>query len=119
MGKKITIPVARQNTSAFNKPQSNGSNNRAEVQDPDRFVPDKDKILLDLTEMGYQLNRFGGYERIDEMTGAPISVSLPILTTRVIDHRQRQTKHPLPKERIQDVLVEHSQSEADRLFLKK
>lgn len=72
-----------------------------------------------MAELGYELNRFGGYQRMDEMTGAPVAVNLGILTTRIIDHRQRQGRHPIPKERILDLLVENAQSRVDRLFLEK
>ncbi len=114
--------MARQNTQTKSRrsPASNNHNNQpAEDRDPDRHLPDKDKVLIDLAEMGYQLNRFGGYERRDEKTSAPVPVTLPVLATRIIDHRQRQEKHPLHKERILDVLVEHSQHRCDQLFLDK
>jgi hypothetical protein len=112
MRKHNTQRKPRQSPASSNSNPVNG-------QDPDRSLPDKDKVLIDLTEMGYQLNRYGGYERLDEKANAPVPVTMPVLTTRIIDHRQRQGRHPVPKERILDVLVEHSQDRFEQLFLAK
>jgi hypothetical protein len=87
--------------------------------DADGALPDKDRVKADLLEMGYSLNRFGNYETEDEETGTRLEAREEILTTRIYDHRQRQGKKAISKERIRDILIEDAQTHSDRRYQKK
>ena len=97
----------------------NGERIPKESKDAEAELTDKSKILLDLTEMGYSLNQFGNYQRTDANTGTPMPAKEDVLVTRIYDHRQTFNKRPISKERVRDILVEHSQQYSDDLYVKK
>ncbi|HNU50721.1 MAG TPA: hypothetical protein PKJ98_07380 [Verrucomicrobiota bacterium] len=82
-------------------------------------LTDKQKVLMDLAEMGYALNQFGNYQRTDESTGTPLQAPEDVLITRIYDHRQKFGKRPISKERIKDILVENAQTHWENLYVKK
>lgn len=112
-----TTEVAALAQGTGDAPRANrGSRSSAPREDE---VTDKIKVLTDLVEMGYSLDGFGGYRRIDAATNTPIPVSDDVLVTRICDHRQQFSKRPISKERLRDILVENSQGHLESHYIKK